>query len=547
MRTPTYATVAATMMAFAAPVAAADVALLIANENYDNGRDIRAAEDLLDTIPALEAAGFEVMEGEDVTAAELRSLVGQAQAKADGTGRVIIAVSGHFAGTAIGSWVFGTDADTPDLLSAGAQGVSLDALMGLAATSPGQAVLLLGTEEREFALGSGLLAGISVPEAAQGVTVVAGSAEDVGAYLGGGLLTEGESVVGSVAAFPELEASGFLAPLIPFMGGSEAVAQVDPDATEKAFWDATKSINTQFGFEGYLNKYPEGLFVDEARSEIARIKAEPALQAEAKEKDLGLSRDARREIQRSLTLLDYDPKGIDGIFGKGSRAAISKFQAVNGLPETGFVTRAFMNRLGVQAERRSKELEAEAKRRKIELERQDRAYWKATGALGDEVGLRSYLERYPDGVFAEIATVRLAPFEEARRAAAAEQDRAGWDAAVSVDTVAAYQGYLQTNPEGAFVAQANARVAELEFETKNAAALDAARRNEERLGMNQGTKQLVEDRLMRLGLKPGEIDGVFDDRTRRAIRRYQDARKLQKTGYLNQRTVVRLLADSVLR
>ncbi|WP_298360746.1 peptidoglycan-binding protein [uncultured Litoreibacter sp.] len=537
----------AALMAVSSPVWAGDVALLIANENYDNGRDIRAAEDLLDAIPALEAAGFEVIEGEDVTAADLRSLVGQAQAKADGSGRVIVAVSGHFAGTAIGSWVFGADADRPDLLSAGAQGVALDALMGVAAKAPGQAVLLLGTEEREFALGSGLAAGIVAPDAAQGVTVVAGSAEDIGAYLGSGLLSAGESVVGSASAFPDLELSGFLAPLIPFVGGPEAAEVVDPDASEKAFWDATKSINTEFGFEGYLNKYPEGLFVEEARAEIARIKAEPGLRAEANEKALGLTRDARREIQRSLTLLDYDPKGIDGIFGKGSRAAITKFQTVNGLEPTGFVTASMMTQLEAQAERRSAELEAEAERRRIELERQDRAYWRETGALGDEVGLRSYLERYPDGVFAEIATVRLAPFEEARRAAAAEQDRADWDAATSVDTIAAYQGYLQANPEGAFVAQANARVAELDFATKNAAALEAAKRNEERLGLSGGTRRLVEDRLMRLGLKPGPVDGVFDDKTRRSIRRYQDARKLQKTGYLNQATVVRLLADSVLR
>ena len=534
-------------LALAAPATAADVALLIANENYDNGRDIRAAEDVLDAVPALQAAGFEVISGEDVTAAELRNLVAQAQAKADGSGRVIVAVSGHFAGTAIGSWVFGTDADTPDLLSAGVQGVALDALMGVAAAAPGQAVLLLGTEEREFALGSGLAAGIVAPEAAQGVTVVTGPAEDIGAYLGAELLEEGQSVVGSVAAYPELEASGFLAPLIPFIGGSEAVAVVDPDAAEKAFWDATKSINTVFGFQGYLNKYPEGLFADEARREIARIEAEPALRAEADEQALGLSRDARREIQRALTLLEYDPKGIDGIFGPGSRAAITRFQTVNGLEPTGFVTAAMRTQLDAQAERRSAELEAEAERRRIELERQDRAYWRETGALGDEVGLRSYLERYPDGVFAEIATVRLAPFEDARRAAAAEQDRADWDAAASVDSIAAYQGYVQANPDGAFVAQANARIAELDFEARNADALEAARRNEERLGLTGGTRQLVEDRLMRLGLKPGPIDGVFDDKTRRSIRRYQEARKLQKTGYLNQATVVRLLADSVLK
>ena len=55
------------------------------------------------------------------------------------------------------------------------------------------------------------------------------------------------------------------------------------------------------------------------------------------------------------------------------------------------------------------------------------------------------------------------------------------------------------------------------------------------------------DRLEALGLKPGAVDGQFDDRTRRAIRRYQDARQLQVTGYLDQATVVRLLADSLLR
>jgi peptidoglycan hydrolase-like protein with peptidoglycan-binding domain len=321
----------------------------------------------------------------------------------------------------------------------------------------------------------------------------------------------------------------------------------DPNSAERAFWTATQGINSAAGYQGYLNTYPDGLFVAEARRAIERIEQEPAQLAEAEEDRLNLSRDARRQIQRSLTLLDYDPKGIDGIFGRGSRAAITKFQQANGLPATGFVTRGLVDRLKVQADRRNAELEAEAERRRVELERQDRAYWQETGALGDEAGLRAYIERYPDGVFAEIAAVRLKPFEDARRDAAAAQDRADWDAAVSVDTGAAYEGYVQANPEGAFVAQAKARIAELEFANKNKAALDAAKRNEERLGMSAGTRKLMEDRLSKLGLQPGPVDGVFDDKTRRAIRRYQEARRLQTTGYLNQGTVVRLLADSVLR
>ena len=67
------------------------------------------------------------------------------------------------------------------------------------------------------------------------------------------------------------------------------------------------------------------------------------------------------------------------------------------------------------------------------------------------------------------------------------------------------------------------------------------------MGLTDTTRKLVEGRLESLGLKPGPVDGAFDDDTRRAIRRYQEARNLTRTGYLNQQTVVRLLADAVLR
>ena len=34
-------------------------------------------------------------------------------------------------------------------------------------------------------------------------------------------------------------------------------------------------------------------------------------------------RDQRRDVQRGLTLLEFDTRGTDGIFGRGSRAAIA--------------------------------------------------------------------------------------------------------------------------------------------------------------------------------------------------------------------------------
>jgi peptidoglycan hydrolase-like protein with peptidoglycan-binding domain len=73
----------------------------------------------------------------------------------------------------------------------------------------------------------------------------------------------------------------------------------------------------------------------------------------------------------------------------------------------------------------------------------------------------------------------------------------------------------------------------------------AAKAGEDALGLNDGLRRMIEQRLAALNLKPGRIDGTFDKETRRAIRRYQQARGLPVTGYLSQQTVARLLVDSL--
>jgi hypothetical protein len=214
---------------------------------------------------------------------------------------------------------------------------------------------------------------------------------------------------------------------------------------------------------------------------------------------------------------------------------------------SGYLSSDQIARLDAQAERRAAELEEEARQRQVDLERQDRAFWAETGARGDEPGFRAYLKRFPDGAFAEVAEDRLASIEAQRRGQAEAQDNAQWQAARQTDTIDAYRTYLAQRPNGAFSEEARARIEWFERNVEQVAVEQRGQADESSLGLNPAAMRLAEARLKDLGLHPGVVDGVFDEDTRRAIRRYQDARNLRVSGYLDQATVVRLMADTILR
>ncbi|NHX28320.1 peptidoglycan-binding protein, partial [Escherichia coli] len=137
---------------------------------------------------------------------------------------------------------------------------------------------------------------------------------------------------------------------------------------ESAFWDATTAMNTEAAYRAYLDRYPNGVNAATAKSRLDEILAEPNRIARQTEESLSLTRDARRQIQRDLTLLEYNTRGIDGIFGPGTRGALSRWQGENGFEATGYLTRDQIVRLDAQADRRSAELEAEAEARRAQLE-----------------------------------------------------------------------------------------------------------------------------------------------------------------------------------
>lgn len=528
---------------------AEDRALVVGNQNYSDAADVTAADSAQLAARNLRTAGFAVIEGADLTVADLRARLGQALLEGVEPGRLVILLLGHFAQSGSQTWFLGTDASAPDLVTVGTQGVTVATVLEVAATQAGGAVVLLGTEARRLPLGPGLVPGIGALEVPQGVTLITGDAGRIADFAARSLAGRGQSLPALLASAPDLTASGFLSRLVPFRPADPSAPPVTPEGpdAESIFWQSTREQGTPEAFDAYLKRYPKGRFADLARTEAARIRAEPGREARLAETALVLTRDDRRAIQRALSLLDFNPRGIDGLFGAGSRTAIAAWQKANGHAATSFLTRQQVVQLLEQSDRRAAELEAAAALRKAEQERQDQLFWNQTGAAGDEAGLRSYLKKFPDGIFAELATDRLAAIEEARGAQAAAKDRAAWAIAETGDTIASYQDYLAALPRGAFAAEATARIEALTADAANDDDRLRWQATEDALGLSELARTLIEGRLEALELRPGAPDGVFDDQTRRAIRRFQNLRNLDATGYLDQTTMVSLLAGGVLK
>lgn len=469
------------------------------------------------------------------------------------TSDIGVLLTGRFVSTIAGTYLLPDGMAAPTLAEVLTDGFPLDTVYAVAAEYPGQALIVLGEVDGEGDVPNGLSATVPLNDIPQGVTVAIGPAGDAARFVSRLSMATAEDVL-PLARAEGLSLTGFVPRTLPlFVGTDVTLPQITPDVPndrsveDATAWDRAVAADTEAGYDTYLAAFPEGRFAGEARQRLATIRSEPFYREKQVEADLALSRDARREIQRDLSLLGYNTRGIDGIFGRGTRGAVTAWQTANGLTASGYLGADQIARLDAQAERRAAELEEEARQRQAQLERQDRTFWSETGAQGDEAGFRAYLKRFPDGIYAEDAQDRLEAIEDQRRAQAEGEDRRRWQIARETDTEAGYRAYLAERPNGAFVEEARARIDYFANNSEQIALQDRAQSDEAALGLNAAARRLAEARLADLGLKPGAVDGTFDEDARRAIRRYQDARKLRVSGYLDQATVVRLMADTILR
>lgn len=88
---------------------------------------------------------------------------------------------------------------------------------------------------------------------------------------------------------------------------------------------------------GYVTARQVRLIGEQAGSR-PDIGNDPAADDRLEERLLGLTLAERREVQRRLTLLGYDTRGADGVFGANSRRAIAAWQRDEGLRATGYLS-----------------------------------------------------------------------------------------------------------------------------------------------------------------------------------------------------------------
>ncbi len=517
------------------------VGLVIGNQSYDSLPNSARAARVISPLEEFERSGMTVLDIRDADLAEMRDALLQFGQRAAQAETQLIVLSGRFIHSPTETYFMPIDGENGPLATMPIQSLPLSTVFAWLSRTPGKSVLILAHDESETTLGPLLSLGIGALDIPQGVTVIIGGPTNTRDLMRDALSQPGRPFVG-LARRKGMDVQGYAPNTLVLLDGPSAPpVTADNRLQDIRDWRAASRANTAESYQSYLENYPNGEFANMARGRLAALTDTPEARAERTEQALDLNREARRDIQRDLSLLGFNTRGIDGIFGRGTRAAIADWQRRERFEATGYLTREQIALLDEQARRRAEELEAEAEIRREQQRAADLDYWNQTGSRGDEAGLRAYLRRFPDGEFAELAQERLDIYEEQKRERASARDRQLWENARARNTAAAFERYLVDSPNGAFREEAQARIVALQRE----AEFSREARAEEAMNLSPGTRRVIEARLNGLGLRPGPVDGVFDEDTRRAIRRYQAARNLPETGYVSDQMMVQLMADTV--
>jgi len=188
--------------------------------------------------------------------------------------------------------------------------------------------------------------------------------------------------------------------------GEEAGAGRPASPEETARWQAALEADTAYGYRLFLDDYPGSIHRDQAELHLERLDHQAWGQAEA----------------------------------AGGRAVVESYmeQFPGGLHEADALIRLEEFRLADEAAARARE----------ELERQDDEAWETARTAYSTEAIDAYLAEWPGGRHAEEARSLRRDLQNAA------DDRRAFEAATRLNTIAAYQAYIEAFPRGASVAVA---------------------------------------------------------------------------------------------
>ncbi|WOI55419.1 peptidoglycan-binding protein [Palleronia sp. LCG004] len=516
----------------ALPVSAENAALLIGNSDYEHARDMDNGQAVTDTADTLRDAGLSVETLRDADRGEIGAALRRLEAAGEDADRLLVALSGRFVRSDSETWFLPVDAEAGSVAEASLDAIPLSSITEILERTGRRSVLLLATMLDQRGEWGSLDEGIGPIDIPGDVTLIEAWPVAARTILSDTLAVPGEALEDRLSETEWADLRGDLPSGWSFLSSETGERSDSVGTGERAFWQRARDGDSEESYIAYLDAYPEGEYAAEAIRRLAEVRQAPQSPERAAEAALGLDRAARRGIQRDLVALGYDTRGIDGIFGPGTRGAIERWQGDNDRPRTGYLDAGMAARIAEQAD---------------SAETPEDRFWRETGEGTDEAGLIRFLERYPDGARSDRAERRLREIRDGRLTVGgiSRREEVLWNQARESDTVEAYTDYARAFPRGVHADEARQRMSQLR--QGGGRPDEAARAREEALGLPELMRRTVEQRLAGEGFDPGTPDGQFDDRTRLAIRAYQETAQLPGTGYLDQETIVRLLQDTVQR
>ena len=314
------------------------------------------------------------------------------------------------------------------------------------------------------------------------------------------------------------------------IGGAVATPALPATKAELVFWRSAQKSGDTEEYRAYLRQYPNGDFAELAKSRIAAAEAadenaQATANAPQVEADLRLRYDERRDIQRVLTRQGYDTRGVDGVFGDGTRSAIRAWQAAEDYTVTGYLNQPQTDiLLGHRATAAQTTPDAPDAAQPV--------YVSPTEARNAEAGLflsadekraiqrglqrQEYYDGAIDGVFGSGTRGSIRDWQRAEGA----------------------------TPTG-YVTAAQARTLEIAATQTDAAVVtDPASFDDYESTLNRNARAEVEQRLVYAGFDPGKVNGHFGDTAREAIYNYRASRGLERHPYVDQNMVIMLVNET---